>query len=542
MGNGPAKINLDLFRQDKNYTILLLGQTGSGKTNLLNWLANIHHLLKEDYSMTHEEFLTVLRSFVRDTISDDSIEHAPDDAMASKTSDAKVYHVKLREVHLTIVDTPGFGDTRRGNQDEVNVQRIMKCLGTVNTVNCVMLVINGRDTRMTATLEYVLAQLVSVMPKAVLDRIAVMFTNTENPRKLLFQRSELTRLGLKVPIWACVENPFGEIRRELQRPEEPDIATLDEFYDYNDKMLASFAQFLAQVQNNEPVLSAHFLELNAQREDIERLLTNIIQKSSEEEHKLESLRKIRDEIMQTGVVEPVTIMQRQWRLQPNMFSWSHYVCHATDCHCNCARSAVLAPLASLWCYFNEMQTCSACGHTYNFHRITASGWECQNVEEIVNLGAIQNVKDVTQRKEVALQELQQGLERSLVVKQVLMDELQGALDEYARLGLPGSYMRLLRMQQCLFKEQLHTNPADENVQDMLRTVERSLNEIERLAEVNCCMCFEARSDTVLNCGHSAFCYPCSLQVGTCPQCRELVTSRTRGTPLAGDASIAAPSS
>ncbi len=37
--------------------------------------------------------------------------------MASKTSDAKRYAIKIGHVNLTVIDTPGFGDSRGTDVD-----------------------------------------------------------------------------------------------------------------------------------------------------------------------------------------------------------------------------------------------------------------------------------------------------------------------------------------------------------------------------------------------------------------------------------------
>lgn len=44
--------------------------------------------------------------------------------MASKTSDAKKYKIKIGHVNLTIIDTPGFGDSRGMEVDRQNFEKI----------------------------------------------------------------------------------------------------------------------------------------------------------------------------------------------------------------------------------------------------------------------------------------------------------------------------------------------------------------------------------------------------------------------------------
>jgi septin family protein len=41
-----------------------------------------------------------------------NIENSRGGKMSSKTSDARTYQISIGHVNLTIIDTPGFGDTR----------------------------------------------------------------------------------------------------------------------------------------------------------------------------------------------------------------------------------------------------------------------------------------------------------------------------------------------------------------------------------------------------------------------------------------------
>ena len=46
--------------------------------------------------------------------------------MASKTSDAAKYEIKIGQGKFTIIDTPGFGDSRGTNTDDEHFKKIQE--------------------------------------------------------------------------------------------------------------------------------------------------------------------------------------------------------------------------------------------------------------------------------------------------------------------------------------------------------------------------------------------------------------------------------
>ena len=189
---GAATSKYTKFGESSNYTILMLGQTGSGKTSLLNFIASYRHVLRsvneDDCVLSREE----LQNFAQERVSDMTLEHALEDQMASKTCDAKLYQLSLASnCHFNVIDTPGFGDTRGMSEDERHIKRILACIAKVNTINCVLITINGREARLNHTLRYVLSELTSILPQQVLSQVGVVFTNVESRRKMNFNPSTL---------------------------------------------------------------------------------------------------------------------------------------------------------------------------------------------------------------------------------------------------------------------------------------------------------------------------------------------------------------
>eukprot|EP00971_Amphidinium_carterae_P174681 3462404-Amphidinium_carterae.1 len=250
--------------------------------------------------------------------------------------------------------------------------------------------------------------------------------------------------------------------------------------------------FFFQVHDLPPILSSSFAELNAKREEIETLLGNIVEKTREYHALVVDLERHRERIKREGKVVPLTRTVQQWSLVENMFEGHYYVCHHIDCHCNCHRSRVLAPFASLWCFMNQGEACSQCQHVYADHRILRSGWNSKEVVEHLDLGSNQDE---------ATRVLESRMTQTANEKQNLVAVLEAALHEYSKLGLRDAFVRLLRSQRTLLEQQMQSRKDDESLAKMCDIVKKQLAVCEQAAEVNCCICYDNVADTVLSCGH-----------------------------------------
>ena len=91
---------------------MVIGASGQGKTEFLNLLASLNILGSVES----------VKDFKR--INKESAENQDGGSMASKTSEAVKYTFEIGNATFTVIDTPGLGDTRGLNQDEVNVEKI----------------------------------------------------------------------------------------------------------------------------------------------------------------------------------------------------------------------------------------------------------------------------------------------------------------------------------------------------------------------------------------------------------------------------------
>ena len=69
--------------------------------------------------------------------------------MESKTSDALKYRIQIGHGIFTFIDTPGFGDTRGFEFDITQAEKIRNSILSEGGINCVCVIQNGREARMT---------------------------------------------------------------------------------------------------------------------------------------------------------------------------------------------------------------------------------------------------------------------------------------------------------------------------------------------------------------------------------------------------------
>lgn len=184
-----------------NYIMLLLGATGQGKTAFLNFLFNAEHAMRS---------IDGIKSCRKFNIKE--VENKEGGKMVSRTSEAVRYELKIGHVKLTIIDTPGFGDSRGTEVDSQNFDKIKQIILEEGGINCVCVIQNGREARMNTQLKYSYSSLTSILPKAISDQIIIVYTNCERQNQMNFHHHELNKLfGFAddhyIPS-VCIDNPL----------------------------------------------------------------------------------------------------------------------------------------------------------------------------------------------------------------------------------------------------------------------------------------------------------------------------------------------
>jgi GTP-binding protein EngB required for normal cell division len=340
-------------------TIVLLGQTGSGKTSFLNLLCNFGTVL--EYG---REALECGR--VRD-FRDVKLENQIQDKSASKTNAATSYDVKVGDLALNIVDTPGFGDTRGRDVDKEHTKKIVDCIKGLQHIHSIVLVISGREARLTTQLKYVLTEICAILPKDAKNNIVVVFTNTSNPLYLSFDMDTLSSLvehTVPPTHQIFVENPFVLWERSIKHQGKvPDDALKDglvrAFRDTSENMQKLFAAFAKMERLN----TKEFEKLYQLRISIELTTTDCLAQLATVEKEKKNLQAVMEEVRQAMSQEDMNchykteIKDTKWEYQDADRHGTH--CRVPGCHSNCHAPCKM-PFQWEW---KDLKTCCAFRYT-----------------------------------------------------------------------------------------------------------------------------------------------------------------------------------
>jgi len=153
-------------REESTKIIVTLGMTGSGKSTLCNRLDG-------DESMEGNEGGAIT--------SDDS---------ESCTQHYSKYHVQIGDHRVTVIDTPGIGDSNGRERDRRHCNGLCKFMKGCGGINAFVLVRNGLNARFDQTIQDMLRQYHDMFGDKFFERLIIVATRIEGFAKKLYEKRD----------------------------------------------------------------------------------------------------------------------------------------------------------------------------------------------------------------------------------------------------------------------------------------------------------------------------------------------------------------
>lgn len=172
------------------YNLLFFGPSGVGKSTFIN--AFVNYLLydtlgtaKDAYPIVliKSKFLITDENLVERVISVSGGGSTTDESDVlgdSATQETKIYTFPIlgKKKMLRLIDTPGIGDTRGIDQDELNCDDIFQKISQYDKIHAICFLLKPNDARVTAEFEFCVKELLSRLHKSATDNIVFIFTNS----------------------------------------------------------------------------------------------------------------------------------------------------------------------------------------------------------------------------------------------------------------------------------------------------------------------------------------------------------------------------
>ncbi|XP_077350007.1 uncharacterized protein LOC143998140 [Lithobates pipiens] len=399
----------------QNKVIMMVGETGSGKTALINTMVNF--ILGADWKDEH-------RIQIIEDISKKNEAH-------SQTSSVTIYQINHEDgfripYSITIIDTPGFGDTKGMDHDEKIMRKIreffQKCKFT--KIAAVCFVVKSSSARLTPTQKYIYDNILSIFGNDIKENI-VFFTTFAD-----FQEPNVLSAIMEADV-PCAKSEDGKpvyfkVNNSLVYADNcPDklgngVYKAQELqWEMGMESIENFLlHFLPEIASKDLSLTKEVLK---ERNALEVTLDGLVQKIEEviyKRHELEQTEKALNghkmEVEKNEHFQMKVIQYRKEKKDSSEHSTNCNECKST-CHQDC--HVYFNPFVYFCEVFNKKGDCCVCGHRTKVHCSEKSYYKTSMVLGVITFPEIK--KKYEDGKKLTLEYVLQKLE----------DEVQEAEDE-----------------------------------------------------------------------------------------------------------------
>ncbi|XP_036439673.1 uncharacterized protein LOC118817087 [Colossoma macropomum] len=439
----------------QNKTILMVGETGTGKTTLINTMVNYFLGVKfEDkvwFEITEEENR---------------------DQRESQTSEVTVYEIISEEKlsSLTIIDTPGYGDTR-GIDKDTEIPRNLRDLflhGTgVKDLDAVCLVLKASKNRISDSQRYIFEGVLSLFGKDIEDIIVLFITHSDGgpPTNAL----EAIKRE-KIP--CCYDNDDEPVHFIFNnRQSEKQTKKYEHFskssWEMGERSLEEFFEFTKSRQRKSLTMTVSVLKEHMQLEACVESLKERIKyreaKQSELTDVQEALKLNKEKIekdknfpftVTTVYKEKVGITDVSWK--------DRNVTSCYECEENCHEYGCWIAINANWCEVMKSRRCAVCKCPDSKHVREGKKYVIKKREDVVTFDQLNKKysttnKDKTSYDEDRFKKLETEQEKSLEMIEEMTDleinlkKLLAENEEEKKSSVKDAYVAIIKLSEIALK-------------------------------------------------------------------------------------------
>ncbi|XP_043108909.1 uncharacterized protein LOC122354707 [Puntigrus tetrazona] len=330
----------------KNKVILLLGSTGAGKTTLINVMVN--YILGVKWQDAY-----------RFKLINEVTNRTQAESQTSTVSSFELYNQPGFQIpySLTIVDTPGFGDTRGIAHDKLITEQIKSFLCSplgINHIDAICFVVQASLARLSANQKYIFDSVLSIFGKDVAENILILATFADGKDIPVLEAIKAADLPCKKnkkgqPTHFHFNNSALYADKKIKEPttfdsdsdeddDNEDDKLTELVWDKTFKQMKALFKTLGATESKDLTLTIKVLE---ERERLEKAMANLtpqitagLSKMSEIKKLKQSLESESDNMAQNENFEQEVEVMKANRSPVNCFTMNCNTCFFT-CHSNC---------------------------------------------------------------------------------------------------------------------------------------------------------------------------------------------------------------
>ncbi|KAF4115336.1 hypothetical protein G5714_002825 [Onychostoma macrolepis] len=341
-------------RNKQNKVILMVGETGTGKTTMINTMIN--YILGVKFE--DQEFYQITE------------ETKPKDQSQSQTSEITVYEVFVEEnpTSLTIIDTPGYGNTEEHEKDREISEYLIRLFSDedgIHNIDVVCLVMKASQNRLTDKEFYIFHSVLSLFGRDIEENIVFLLTHSEGgpPTDVLnaiktaaipCRRDERNR-----PVHFLFSN-----QQKQQRDEEYEHIYRSS-WEMGERSMNQFFTLLGRMNRKSVQMT---LDVLKERRRLEACVNNLVERISYKESKTEELNQIQEALRQNRdkikrcenfqftvnrVVKEKVLIENEWW-------WNRNATCCSVCEENCHEWGCWWAKDLSWCSVMENNHCTVC--------------------------------------------------------------------------------------------------------------------------------------------------------------------------------------